>query len=484
MKTLFSFKSLIVLTLVAFGLSLGAASSRAEMLGPDSEILIRTTGQEATFNYAFINFSNWSNQDNMFGMPRRDKVIEKGDSVTLNSTYDGLVSLTFTREDNGNIRVDFPAGILSKKDPDDGCGKGIIAKGCNPLPGEIYGVGFYGQTQERIYSEYSAYLSAEGMKIYFRTSPEADWIPLGEDGSSVHTIYGSPSVKIKVEGYPGPKVPGPHGSISGNENLTSLDVNDYLHVKMAYNLDNPANNNMVDQDDQQLTVVYREGGMEKSETFPLDGGHEFRIYGPEENFVRAIASVGFPDDLSIEAESNNTAFTKIEYWTTGNNPELKGTFSHDQITKVLYHCFSGSFSYVNKPDQNNQGGIDKVSQSFNTPIVGGDKLTVRQDGPFLSVRTTEPVYVKPQPKNANVFGWNPDSGDDLPKADFDPVDPKADDGKTIDPQGQGGGDFKVDSMALGGGGCSLSVIGAGSLGNLWGLLALALPLALTRFRRK
>ena len=483
MKAIFSIKSLIVLTIVALGLSLGASPSQAEFLGSDAEIVIRTTGDEATFNYTYIDLQNWKHQDSIYGLPQRNDVIAKGDSVTLNNTHnDGLVSVSFTREDDGKIRIDFPSGILSKRNPDDGCDGGLIAQGCGPADqGEVFGVGFLGKVQERIYSEVPAYFKAQEMKIFFRTDAGEELIPLEEDGSSSYVLYSGSKVKIKVEAYGGPQIPMPNNNLTDNVTLTELDGNDFVQVKMAYNLDDPINVSM-DQSDQQLTVFYKENGVEKSETYPLDGGHEFRVYGPQQSHVRALATVPFTDSFALEAESDSSAFTKVEYWTTGNNPQLKGTFNLGKVTKVLYHCYSGSFSYVNAPNQVNQGGLNGLTQSFSTKMDIGTKLILKQEGPFLAIRTVEPTYEKEDSKIGDFLGQGNGGGDPLPEADLDQAEPGIGGWDPVDPQDFG--DIKVDSAAIGGGGCSLSVAETNSLMNLWGLLALALPLAINKMRRK
>lgn len=488
MKAIYSVKSLIVLTLVALGLTLGATPSQAEWLGSDAEIVIRSTGNEATFDYAYINFENWKHQESIYGMPRRQDTIAKGDHITLSNTskYDGFVTLSFTQEDDGKIRIDFPKDLLSKRNPDDGCGNGgFWATGCDsPTPGEIFGVGFLGRTQERIYSENPALFKAEGMKIYFRPTADSELIPLEDDGSSAYVIHSMTQIKVKVEGYNGPQVPGPE-SFSDNEEITELDSNDYLSVALAYNLNNPDHSNMVDQDDQKLTVTYLDGGVQKSETYPLGGAHEFRIYGPQQDHVRAKASVAFADDLIIEAEAEYSAFTKIEYWTTGATPQLVGTFNKGKVTKIHYHAYSASFSRVEKSNAANPGGQNFYATPNTAKITSGDTLTVRQEGSFLAIRTSEPFYKKDTSTDGFLKpaegGGNPPP---VPGLVWDDGQDDEDEGEgpAINPQEFG--NFTVDSWNLGGGGCSLSIAGNGSLINLWGLLALALPMLIHGIRRK
>ncbi len=482
MKTLFSLKNFITLSLVALGLSLIPTASQANIFGPGAEIVILTTGDQVTFNHTVISLSNWDQQNGMFGLPQRNIDISKGDDITLHNTTDGLVSLKFSRELNGNVRVDFPLGILSKRNPDDGCDGGLIASGCGaPDPGEVYGVGFPHNLQERIFSEVPAYFTGEGIKILFRATENDDFVPWDDDNKHSPLMLQNTLVKIRVQDYPTPQVPGGNQNFGSNEKLTQLDQDDYLKINLAFNKDDPKNKNLLDEDDQQITVTYLEGTEEKTETFDLRGDLDLRFFGPESNFVRAKASVGFPDAFEIQAESTASAFTKLEYWTRGENAELKGTFNKGPVTKVLFFAYSGAFSYVKVHPAQNPG---EFGTAMAVKIESGDKLTLLQAGNYLNIRTKAPE-VKLDPINGKL-AFNPNGGGGSDDGENVPgFDPQKDPDVSIDDLNIIGSTPAGAAPAFGGGACSLSTAAAAfSWWHLFGIFGLALPMAAQGIRRK
>lgn len=466
MKNLLSLKNFITLSVLSLALILGAQTSIADDF-TSGEIVVRTSGDQVVFDSAYINWDNWHQKDNPFGMPRHQEVIPVGESIEISSNVEGLNSFQLVREDNDQVRVNFPLDVLEKHTPKEGRPwlEGFSQSG---LGGFLAG--------SLIYSEVPGFLQGENLEIFFRNTQSENLVAMEGDSDYGPILPRYSKIRITVQNHPTPQVPTPNGNFNTQKELTQLDADDYLKVNLAYNPLDPKNDDLIDDEDSQIKVTYLENGQEVTETFPLYGDLEIRVFGTETNFVRAIAEVGFPDVFDIKAEANSLAFTKLEHWTRGENPELKGTFNKGPIIQVQFLAYSGNFSYVNQtPGQNGNFGY-----ALSRAITSGDSLLLRQEGDHISILTQAPAIVM-EPVG-DKLGFAPGSGGNGGdnQADFDPQkDPEL----SLDDLNIVGGFGGTPALASGGG-CTLAAMASPlNLGNLWVALVLGLPALLQRLRR-